>query len=54
MSFKPKSEFLAIMIERGFLHQCSDLEGLDALAAKEKRSPMSAMTARPPRSISAI
>ncbi len=34
MSFKPKSEFLAIMIERGFLHQCSDLEGLDALAAK--------------------
>jgi tyrosyl-tRNA synthetase len=34
MTFKPKSEFLATMIERGFLHQCSDLEGLDALAAK--------------------
>jgi tyrosyl-tRNA synthetase len=34
MSFTPKSEFLATMINRGFLHQCSDLEGLDALAAK--------------------
>ena len=30
--FKPKSDFLATLIERGFLHQCSDLEGVDAKA----------------------
>ncbi|WP_314950669.1 tyrosine--tRNA ligase [Bradyrhizobium cosmicum] len=29
-----KSDFLNILKERGFIHQCSDLEGLDALAAK--------------------
>ncbi|WP_068318510.1 tyrosine--tRNA ligase [Polycladidibacter hongkongensis] len=29
-SFKPKSEALSILIERGFLHQCTDLEALDA------------------------
>ncbi|MFM9941925.1 MAG: tyrosine--tRNA ligase [Hyphomicrobiaceae bacterium] len=29
-----KSEFLKIMAERGFIHQCSDFAGLDALAAK--------------------
>jgi tyrosyl-tRNA synthetase len=34
MTFTPKSEFLQIMQERGFIHQCSDLAGLDALAAK--------------------
>lgn len=30
-----KSDFLNIMIERGHVHQCSDLEALDALACKE-------------------
>ncbi|GAC1333303.1 MAG: tyrosine--tRNA ligase [Beijerinckiaceae bacterium] len=30
--FRPKSDFLRVMIERGYLHQCSDLEGLDAKA----------------------
>jgi tyrosyl-tRNA synthetase len=30
----PKSDFLRIMSERGFIHQCSDSTGLDALAAK--------------------
>jgi len=30
----PKSDFLAAMIARGFLHQCSDLEALDAEATK--------------------
>ena len=30
----PKSDFLRILTERGFIHQCSDLQGLDALAAK--------------------
>jgi tyrosyl-tRNA synthetase len=31
---QPKSDFLRTMTERGFIHQCSDLPGLDALAAK--------------------
>jgi tyrosyl-tRNA synthetase len=29
-----KSEFLSALDERGFIHQCSDFAGLDALAAK--------------------
>jgi tyrosyl-tRNA synthetase len=29
-----KSDFLNVLQERGFIHQCSDVEGLDALAAK--------------------
>ena len=29
-----KSDFLNILQDRGFIHQCSDFEGLDALAAK--------------------
>jgi tyrosyl-tRNA synthetase len=29
-----KSDFLNILQERGFIHQCSDFEGLDVLAAK--------------------
>jgi tyrosyl-tRNA synthetase len=32
--FKPKSDFLATMLERGYVHQCSDYAGLDALAEK--------------------
>ena len=31
-----KSDFLKIMTERGFMHQCSDLEGLDKLAADKR------------------
>jgi tyrosyl-tRNA synthetase len=31
-----KSDFLNVMDERGFIHQCSDVEGLDALAAKRE------------------
>ena len=27
-----KSDFLRILTERGFVHQCSDAEGLDVLA----------------------
>ena len=30
----PKSDFLRILSERGFVHQCSDAAGLDALAKK--------------------
>ena len=30
--FKPKSDFLDAMMSRGFVHQCSDFEGLDAKA----------------------
>jgi len=29
-----KSDFLNVLDERGFIHQCSDFEGLDALATK--------------------
>ena len=29
-----KSDFLSVLTERGFIHQCSDLAGVDALAAK--------------------
>ena len=32
--FKPKSDFLHTLQERGFIHQCSDFTGLDALAVK--------------------
>ena len=28
-----RSEFLRTLVERGFLHQCTDLEALDAAAA---------------------
>ena len=31
-----KSDFLDIMTARGFIHQCSDFAGLDALAAKRE------------------
>ncbi len=30
------SEFVQTMVERGYLHQCTDLDALDALAAKER------------------
>jgi tyrosyl-tRNA synthetase len=32
--FKPKSDFLRTLLDRGYVHQCSDYAGLDALAAK--------------------
>ena len=32
--FTPKSDFLHTLQERGFIHQCSDFAGLDALASK--------------------
>jgi tyrosyl-tRNA synthetase len=31
-AFKPRSDFLRVLIERGYLHQCSDFAGLDAKA----------------------
>lgn len=31
---KYKSDFLNVLDERGFIHQCSDFPGLDALAVK--------------------
>ena len=31
MTYQPKSEFLRIMIERGYLADCTDLEGLDTV-----------------------
>ena len=32
-TFRPRSDFLATLYERGFVHQCSDPAGLDAKAA---------------------
>ena len=32
-AFQPRSDFLRILVERGFVHQCSDLAGLDDKAA---------------------
>lgn len=29
MAFRPKSDFLVVLMERGFLQDCTDLEGLD-------------------------
>ncbi len=34
--FEPKSDFLKIMQERGYVHQCSDFAGLDELAVKKE------------------
>ncbi len=31
-AFRPQSDFLAVLQERGFIHQCSDLSGLDEKA----------------------
>jgi tyrosyl-tRNA synthetase len=31
--FKPKSDLIRLLTERGYLHQCTNLEGLDARAA---------------------
>ena len=30
MTYHPKSEFLDVMIRRGFMADCTDLQGLDA------------------------
>ncbi len=35
-TFRPTSDFLSTLIERGFLHQCSDMAGVDALAKAGK------------------
>jgi tyrosyl-tRNA synthetase len=34
--FQPKSDLVRVLMERGFLHQCTNLEGLDAKAAQER------------------
>ena len=31
-AFKPQSDFLNVLTERGYIHQCSDLEGIDTKA----------------------
>ncbi|MCH2163612.1 MAG: tyrosine--tRNA ligase [Marinovum sp.] len=34
MTYHPKSDFMAVMMERGFLADCTDYQGLDEAAAK--------------------
>ncbi|MEO1649376.1 MAG: hypothetical protein AAFR60_00155 [Pseudomonadota bacterium] len=52
--FSPRSDFLRIMHQRGFVHQMSNAGGLGALAAKGQlttyvgRAPASATTTPPP------
>ena len=36
MSYKPRSDFLKIMIERGFVADCTDYEGLDSAIVEGK------------------
>ena len=36
LEIEPKSDFLKILSERGFIHQCSDAAGLDGLAEQGK------------------
>ena len=48
-----KSDFLRILDERGFIHQVSEPEGLDAIAAPGRSRPMSATTRRRPACTSA-
>jgi tyrosyl-tRNA synthetase len=36
----PRSDLLRLLTERGFVHQCTDLEGLDALALHPERAPI--------------
>src|SRR5215469_15100472 len=33
-TFQPKSDFVRVMQERGYIHQCSDLEALDKQASE--------------------
>ena len=34
MTYHPKSEFIAVMMERGFLADCTDYQGLDEALVK--------------------
>ena len=43
-----KSDFLQVLAERGFIHQVSDADGLDARAPEERSPPMSASDATAP------
>ena len=49
MTQRPKSDFLDVMVARGYLQDCTDLAGLDArLDGRRRARPTSATT--PPRS----
>jgi tyrosyl-tRNA synthetase len=34
LDFKPRSDFVRVLAERGYIHQCTDLQALDAAAAE--------------------
>ena len=38
MEFKPRSDFLNVLFSRGFVQDCTDLEGVDSVFAKPPRS----------------
>jgi hypothetical protein len=43
MTYHPKSEFIAIMMERGYLADCTDYQGLDEALSNGIVQPISAM-----------
>ena len=36
--FKPKSDLIRELQERGYIHQCTNIEELDKLASKKKNN----------------
>ena len=49
MTFTPKSDFLQIMLERGFVADCTDYDGLDEALVKGACLPISDLMQRPVR-----
>lgn len=50
---RPKSDFVATLQDRGFIHQMTDAAGLDERCSKGSWSPISASTAPPTACMSA-
>ena len=49
MTFTPKSDFLQIMLERGFVADCTDYDGLTKRCVKGACPPISDLMQRPVR-----
>ncbi len=54
MTYHPKSDFMRVMIERGFLADCTDYQGLDEALVKGVVPTYIAMTPRLHRCMSGI
>ena len=40
MAYRPKSEFLTVMAERGYLADCTDVQGLDDALSAPSHGPL--------------